>query len=161
VVINNANTIYCGFKGCKVSLQTRAEMPGYLKYGKRNKKRKHSDITVYNANNTIKTIITIKTCHRKTRPKKYQSDRQTERYEEWRSTILKRDNNQCVICKSTYRPQVHHIIRWVDSESLRYDLKNGVVICLSCHNAYHGPHKTPFPCRITQILIKYIGRLYG
>lgn len=30
--------------------------------------------------------------------------------------------------------QAHHILRWADAPSLRFDVNNGVTLCYNCHN---------------------------
>lgn len=56
----------------------------------------------------------------------------------WRRAVRKRDNNRCQMpgCPGTSRVfETHHIRRWNDTPSLRYDVNNGVVLCYDCHHA--------------------------
>jgi len=89
------------------------------------------------------------------------NERDNERYVEWRSSILKRDRRTCVLCGAKDWIQAHHIERWADNISKRYDLKNGVSLCMVCHQRHHGPHMLAFPKIITNNLISYIKSLYG
>ena len=55
-------------------------------------------------------------------------------YKEWRGKVFERDNYQCIMCGKikTYL-QADHIKSWSDYPNLRYDLKNGRTLCMSCH----------------------------
>ncbi len=65
-------------------------------------------------------------------------DRNTKEYIEWRKSVLKRDNFKCVLCESIKNLEVHHIVRWIDSVELRYELDNGILLCSDCHNKVHS-----------------------
>lgn len=62
-------------------------------------------------------------------------------YKQWRSAVFSRDNYTCQICEQ-YGGTLHadHIIRWVDSETLRYSVDNGRTLCVPCH--YYITFKT-------------------
>jgi len=62
--------------------------------------------------------------------------RNTFQYREWKKSILLRDGNKCVRCKSKNRLDAHHIISWIDDENLRLDISNGETLCRSCHMAH-------------------------
>jgi 5-methylcytosine-specific restriction endonuclease McrA len=89
-----------------------------------------------------------------------QSDRENPRYAEWRIAILRRDQRTCALCGSKEWIQVHHIERWADNVKRRYDLKNGVSLCIPCHCKHHGPQNKQFPQNITDKLLDYISNLY-
>lgn len=58
-------------------------------------------------------------------------------YKEWRKRIRKRDGRACKMPGCTRRGKyihVHHIKRWADYPSLRYEDSNGISLCSSCHN---------------------------
>jgi hypothetical protein len=55
------------------------------------------------------------------------------KYKEWRMSVFKRDNFQCKICKSKVGLQAHHILKWAEFPELRYDLNNGITLCLVHH----------------------------
>jgi len=62
------------------------------------------------------------------------------------STMIKaRDNWQCQICGSDYKPCCHHIIPR-EIKSLRYDENNAITLCLSHHkfNRIISAHNAPF-----------------
>lgn len=64
----------------------------------------------------------------------------------WRETILARDKNTCQKCGSKERLHVHHLIPFADDPDRRWDLKNGITVCVSCHEAIH---QRSFPDWIT------------
>ena len=48
--------------------------------------------------------------------------------------ILRRDDYICAICGSRgVKLNVHHIIPWSESESLRFDSSNLITLCVDCH----------------------------
>lgn len=57
-------------------------------------------------------------------------------YADWRKKIFQRDK-KCMMpgCNSKKRLQAHHIKRWADASSLRYDLSNGITLCKYCHDS--------------------------
>jgi len=57
-------------------------------------------------------------------------------FDEIRKYILKRDKYKCQICSSKKRRflQIHHIICWADSPSLRYEKTNLITLCGYCHS---------------------------
>lgn len=65
-------------------------------------------------------------------------DRGRYRAKMWTKAVKDRDGWQCVECKSTQKLHAHHIKRWRDYPSLRYDVANGVTLCHPCHEAAHG-----------------------
>ena len=60
--------------------------------------------------------------------------RKTKEYRHWRSAVLERDNHQCTECatKDT-RLDAHHIKSFTHFPKLRFDVDNGVTLCISCH----------------------------
>lgn len=64
----------------------------------------------------------------------------TPEYRKWRDEIRKRDNKTCQMprCGSTKAIKVHHIIRWVDAPSLRFEPRNGICLCRVCHDRITG-----------------------
>jgi hypothetical protein len=132
---------------------------------RKSKKSIGSDIKVLNPDGTLREIIPV---HKSPNPTFSfnnnvikTKDRTSSKYEAWRSAVMKRDGRTCVLCGSTDYPNAHHITRWADDYSLRFDVKNGVVVCLACHSRYHGKHMDKFPEHITSRLIHYIERIYG
>ena len=64
---------------------------------------------------------------------------------EWRLKALERDGHKCVICGSTERINVHHIISRSVKE-LRHDLDNAICVCALHHmfDRYISCHKGSF-----------------
>jgi hypothetical protein len=56
---------------------------------------------------------------------------------EWRKAIFERDGYTCCECGAKGNLHAHHIIHWADSVDLRFDLDNGITLCLDCHAAKH------------------------
>lgn len=52
---------------------------------------------------------------------------------DWRKRIFYRDNYTCTKCKSKKQIQAHHIKSWNDYPDLRYNLSNGITLCVKCH----------------------------
>lgn len=65
-------------------------------------------------------------------------DRNSDGYKKWRKKVFVRDNFQCQNCGTKKNLQAHHIKPWALYEELRYDLKNGITLCRSCHLKAHG-----------------------
>lgn len=56
------------------------------------------------------------------------------RYGEWRHKVLTRDGHKCQLCnKKKKRLEVHHIETWAKNEYLRFEERNGITLCKSCH----------------------------
>ena len=65
-------------------------------------------------------------------------DRNSREYKEWRLAVYERDNFTCQIChKSGCQLEAHHIERWADNESRRFDVSNGITLCKECHKEIH------------------------
>lgn len=87
-----------------------------------------------------------------TKVPEYQRDRQTMEYKAWRAGVMHRDGWTCQDCGAgggRKRPFVaHHIERWVDAPDLRFDLDNGVTLCVPCHRVRHGWTPEPLSGRL-------------
>ena len=61
-------------------------------------------------------------------------------YKDWRREVYKRDKNRCQMpgCTSRKKLQAHHIRRWADASTLRYDIRNGITLCRTCHDSING-----------------------
>lgn len=68
------------------------------------------------------------------------------KYKEWRKAVFSRDNytcqnKNCIYCnnKIGYILQSHHIKSWATNKDLRYELENGLTLCIKAHRIkYHG-----------------------
>jgi hypothetical protein len=61
---------------------------------------------------------------------------QTKEYKKWLSTVIKRCRAKCIIC-SKYSKICHHLDSWDWCFALRYEPRNGVVLCHHHHKEYH------------------------
>lgn len=54
-----------------------------------------------------------------------------------RLECFKRDKKRCQMpgCKSKKRIQAHHVERWADSYSLRFEVSNLITLCKECHDS--------------------------
>lgn len=136
--------------------------------GKSKAKSLSSDIRVLNPDGTLKEIIPVAQCKKpryvkveQENPDLLNNERRTPEYEEWRLRIKRRDKKTCILCGSQDWIEVHHIKRWIDDKENRYNLNNGVCLCMVCHRKHHAPDKRPFPQEITFKLINYINSLGG
>lgn len=53
-------------------------------------------------------------------------------YSAWRKAVFERDNGLCHICGAKGE-EVHHIIGWTKDPERRFDVNNGITLCLPCH----------------------------
>lgn len=67
-------------------------------------------------------------------------DWNTPEYSKWRRAVRRRDDATCQMpnCGSTKAIKVHHIIRWADAPSLRFEIDNGICLCRQCHDKITG-----------------------
>lgn len=54
----------------------------------------------------------------------------------WALAVLKRDK-KCFKCGVIEQLQAHHIEHWKDCPEKRFDLDNGVALCVYCHHSQH------------------------
>jgi len=62
-------------------------------------------------------------------------------YRDWKIKVRERDGNKCTKCGSTKKIHAHHIISWEENKMLRFEVDNGVLLCISCHNSLHKKGK--------------------
>ena len=75
------------------------------------------------------------------------------KYKTWRTNVFQLNKGRyglgrdyvCVKCnkkrKTTRVLHAHHIYSWNKFPKLRYEKKNGVVMCIKCHNGFHRKYK--------------------
>jgi hypothetical protein len=59
--------------------------------------------------------------------------RKRKPYRRWREWCLLRDGHHCQLCGATKSLTVHHIVPAAVCPDLRYDIRNGVTLCATCH----------------------------
>ncbi len=70
----------------------------------------------------------------------YRKCRKSKEYKIWRDSVYKKDDYTCQGCgKRGGNMNAHHVLCWSDFPHKRYDIANGITLCLSCHQKQH-PH---------------------
>jgi len=64
--------------------------------------------------------------------------RRSRKSREWSSKVIERDGNKCTKCGATEKLHAHHLIPWNENKELRFDLDNGICLCISCHMRKHA-----------------------
>ena len=59
-------------------------------------------------------------------------------YAIWRVLVFKRDAYLCAMCGSAGRLEANHIQPWSKASESRYDVANGISLCLDCHRSIYG-----------------------
>ena len=67
----------------------------------------------------------------------FEGDRQGEDATIWRNRVFERDNYRCQRCGTGGKLQAHHIKQWADDVEGRFDLDNGITLCVDCHAERH------------------------
>lgn len=74
--------------------------------------------------------------------------RHRREYKEWRTSVYERDNYTCQCCGTRGgRLNAHHINQFADYLDLRYDVNNGITLCVKCHDStengsFHNTYST-------------------
>jgi hypothetical protein len=64
--------------------------------------------------------------------------RSCSEYSEWRYSVFIRDNWTCKNCgQRGGKLNAHHIKKWSEYPSLRFELDNGITLCKECHKVEH------------------------
>lgn len=64
----------------------------------------------------------------------YQKDRESLDYRRWKDNVLFRFDYQCQACGSTENLQAHHIYNFSSNPCLRFNTRNGIILCEKCHD---------------------------
>ena len=56
----------------------------------------------------------------------------------WRTQVFERDGHRCILCRSVENLTAHHLIAWMTSPELRFEIDNGVTLCRKCHDIIEG-----------------------
>jgi len=65
--------------------------------------------------------------------------RNSREYEAWRQQVLDRYDWQCVVC-GQFAPVAHHLQSFCDNPDLRFEVGNGMALCVDCHIAFHDEY---------------------
>lgn len=74
-------------------------------------------------------------------------------YKDWRTAVYERDNYTCQCCgQRGIKLNAHHINQFADYPEIRYDVNNGITLCVKCHDStedgsfhnLYGTHGTTF-----------------
>lgn len=77
--------------------------------------------------------------------------RHRREYKNWRTAVYERDNYTCQCCGARGgKLNAHHINQFADYPEFRYDVSNGITLCVNCHDSIengsfhniYGTHNT-------------------
>lgn len=74
------------------------------------------------------------------------AERATYEYNNWRKQVFCRDKYTCQCCGARngfgymIELQAHHIKNWRDNAEQRYDVENGITLCVDCHTEFHSTY---------------------
>lgn len=85
--------------------------------------------------------------------------RRTGEHLDWIRSVYKKDNYTCRVCG--YRKGVlhaHHLFNWLTHEEKRFDINNGITLCVKCHKAFHGKYgnKNNHPDQMIEFILERI-----
>jgi len=70
--------------------------------------------------------------------KDYHIIRGSKEFRDWRNGVFIRDNHTCQKCKvKGYELHPHHILNFNDHIDLRFDISNGITLCVEHHKEFH------------------------
>ena len=64
--------------------------------------------------------------------------RNSTKLRKWREKVYRRDNYTCQHCGDTGHLHAHHIEEWAENKDKRFDVDNGLTLCIDCHGKVHG-----------------------
>lgn len=68
--------------------------------------------------------------------------RRSAEYKAWRKSVFERDDYTCRFCGARgVKINAHHIKPYAFCPEARYELSNGITLCLPCHKAVHKRRK--------------------
>lgn len=68
--------------------------------------------------------------------------RRCSEYKAWRTAVFQRDNYTCQLCGAHgVKLNAHHRFPYATYPHLRYDVDNGVTLCVPCHKNVHREAK--------------------
>ena len=68
--------------------------------------------------------------------------RHSYKYKKWKLNVYKQNNYICKLCcKTNCKLNAHHIKSAKDFPELRYDITNGICLCVKCHKDIHHKNR--------------------
>lgn len=68
-----------------------------------------------------------------------QRARESVAYYQWRKAVFERDNYTCMICHARGgNLNAHHIKEFAKYPELRFEIANGITLCVPCHQKRHN-----------------------
>ena len=98
--------------------------------------------------------------------KKNDSLRHHREYSKWRDLVYNRDKYTCQCCGATgVKLNAHHLNQFSDYVDIRYDVDNGITLCINCHDAtikgsfhnIYGTHNTT-PLQLREYILNKCGK---
>jgi nitrate/TMAO reductase-like tetraheme cytochrome c subunit len=68
---------------------------------------------------------------------RYDSMRAGTLANQWRVKVFERDNYTCRECGKRGQLQAHHKKSWAENVALRFNVRNGITLCVDCHAKKH------------------------
>jgi len=65
--------------------------------------------------------------------------RDSSKHAKWRDAVYERDGHSCQCCGDNRGGNLnaHHIVGYADHKHLRWDVANGITLCVPCHTLFH------------------------
>jgi hypothetical protein len=71
--------------------------------------------------------------------------RNSLKYNQWRKAVFERDNYTCLVCgKVGGELNAHHIKSFKHYPELRFEVDNGITMCIKCHYLNHGEKESEY-----------------
>ncbi len=66
------------------------------------------------------------------------------RYTIWSRSVIARDKKTCLKCGSKRKLNAHHVKPWKSFPNLRFEISNGLTLCVKCHREVHSKKLYPW-----------------
>lgn len=80
------------------------------------------------------------------------------KYKKWKEKVIAKHGYVCWHCGTFSKKddiQVHHIFKWHLYPKLRYDVRNGIVLCRDCHALYDENERIYWMVKYRKLKEKY------
>ena len=68
-----------------------------------------------------------------------QIGRNSKKHNDWIKLVFERDNYECQKCGQIgHKLNAHHIYPWAKFKDKRFELENGITLCVKCHRQVHS-----------------------